>query len=108
MPQGWHDRLARAQTEADVVEVARDFIARLTPYEIVALPEPCRPPKRFTDASDITEYAFALVRHHCDSGEPQDYAAHRLANFFSNAAERLSKILHARSLVNSEDDQRSA
>ena len=109
MPQGWQDRLTHAQTETDVVEVARDFIAQFSPYEIAALPESCRPPNRVKDANDITEYAFTLVRHHCDNGEPHDYAAHRLTNFFSNAAVRLSKILHAQSLSdNDEADQQSA
>lgn len=108
MPQSWQDRLSRARTEAEVVEVGKDFIAQFSPYEIAALPEVCRPPKRLSDANDITEYAFSLVRHRCDGGEPSDYSAHRLTNFFSNAAVRLSQILHAQSRSSSDDAQQES
>ena len=101
-PQGfrstltWHERVAGCHTEAQVLECARDFLAQFSPYEIALLPEVCRPP-RLRDADDISEYAFSLVRHHCDHGAPHDYSVHRLVVFFSNATVRLSKIMHLQS-----------
>ena len=104
MPYGWQDRLNGCLTETEVLDVARDFLAQFSPYEIASLPELCRPP-RLKDSHDITGYAFTLVRHHCDNGEPHDYAAHRLTNFFSNAAMRLSQILHAQSLTDGAEQE---
>jgi len=91
----WEERLGVCETETDILEACRDFLAQFSPYEIVALPEVCRPP-RLKDGGDISDYAFTLVRHHCDHGEPHDYAVHRLVRFFSSASSRLSQILRHR------------
>jgi len=110
-PQGfrstltWQERLAGCHTEREVMECARDFLAQFSPYEIAQLPEACRPP-RLKDADDISEYAFGLVRHHCDHGAPHDYAVHRLVVFFSNATVRLSQILHLQSASGNDEGER--
>jgi len=99
MPVSCHDRLNGSRTETDVIEVSRDFLAQFSPYEIALLPETCRPP-RLKDANDVSEYAFALVLHHCDHAGAPDYAVHRLVGFFSNATVRLSMILHLQAAGN--------
>lgn len=87
----WRDQLDLADTEAEVVEVARDYLASLDPFEIAALPERCKPRKLF-DASDIASYAFDLARQHTQ--EPRAAAlVHRMAALFVHANIRLSKIL---------------
>lgn len=93
MPLSWQQRLASASTESEVVDLARDFVAQFSPYEIMTLPQHCRPGK-LHDSNNVTEYAFAVVRHRCDDGEGVTYAVHKLADFFSQAAVRLSQILH--------------
>jgi hypothetical protein len=94
----WQERLEEASSEAEVVEVARDFLAAFTPAEMALLPPECRPGK-FFEANDVTSYAFALVRHHCGDDAETAELVHKLARFFSNASTRLSQIM-ARSNVN--------
>lgn len=109
MPPSWQQRLATASCEREVVDVARDFLAQFSPYEIVTLPMQCRPPGKIVDSHDITTYAFSLVRHRCDGGEGVAYAVHKLADFFAHAAVRLSQILHSNTRrENPDEDRRSA
>jgi len=96
MPASWQERLHDASSEAEVVELCRCFVAQFSPSELASLPEVCRPGK-LVDGSDVTDYAFALVRHHCDEGVGAEYAAHRLSSFFAGATSRLSQILHTQS-----------
>jgi hypothetical protein len=102
----WHSRLEGACTEAEVVDIVRDFMATVSPYEIARLPAQCRP-RKIVDASDITQYAFTIVRHHCDDGEGTARVAHRLASFFTSASIRLSQILSTPSDTLGECDSRS-
>jgi hypothetical protein len=107
MPVTWQDRLRSAETESEVVQVARDFLAEFSPNELALLPEPCRPP-RIVDGNDITDYAFDLIRHRCDDGVGAEYAVHRLSSFFSGATSRLAQILHVRSEGDGAAGQQSA
>jgi hypothetical protein len=91
-PLSWQGRLVAATSAAEVIEVARGFVATFTPLEIGRLPAAFRPPE-FADANDISEYAFALVRHNCDDNYGSARLAYRLASFFSNASIRLSRML---------------
>ena len=96
MPATWQEKLHAAESESEVLHLARNFLATFTPFEISQLPEPCRP-RKILDSSDLMEYAFDLVRHRCDDGVGAEYAAHRLSAFFSGAASRLAQILHTKS-----------
>src|SRR4051812_19190081 len=78
MPVTWQDELHAASTEAEVLHVARNFMAQFSPSEIAQLPEPCRP-RRLVDGNDLTTYAFDLVRHRCDDGVGAEHLAHKLA-----------------------------
>jgi hypothetical protein len=90
----WHGRLGQATTEPEVLAVAREFLATVTPYEVARLPEPLRPPK-LTDASDVSAYAIDLVRMDLGGALATQRALPRLANFFSRASTRLSTIFAA-------------
>jgi hypothetical protein len=94
-PLSWQDRLEVAMTEGEVLAVARDFLATVTPYEIAGLPAALRP-ERIGDANDVTSYAFELVRADFDDGHAMHGVLHRLAHFFSRASIRLSQILASR------------
>ena len=94
-PQGhpltWQERLDSATSESDVVDVARDYLATVSPREFASLPETLRPGK-IVDANDVTTYAFDLVRQECrDEGAQQ--LVQRLANIMSRASIRLSQIM---------------
>ena len=88
----WQDRLDGAATEADVVAVVREFMATVSPWEVARLPEELRP-RKIHDASDVTQYAFDLVRGDVLDNEGTQRALHRLAHLFSRASLRLSAIL---------------
>lgn len=88
----WQDRLEAAESEAEVVQVARDYMATLDPAQVALLPISCRPRKLIT-ANDVSSYAFDLVRYECDDADDSAPFIHRLAAFFSHASIRLSEIL---------------
>ena len=90
----WHTLLEAAETEHEVVDIARDFLATLSPYDIARLPANCRPGK-MVDASDITTYAFVVMRHQCEKAQGKARVGYKLAAFFSSASIRLSQILAA-------------
>ena len=101
MTVSWQSRLNDAHTEAEVVDVTRDFLATVSPYDIARMPAHCRP-RKIVDANDITQYAFLIVRHNCDDGEGTARVAHKLASFFTSASIRLSQILSAPNHVDDE------
>jgi hypothetical protein len=88
----WQDRLEESLSEAEIVDIARDFVAGFTPAEMNRLPQECRPGK-FFEANDVTAYAFTLVRHECGDDAATAELVHKLAHFFSNASIRLSQVL---------------
>lgn len=93
MPRSWQDAVRAAESEEDVLDIVRDFVAQFSPPEVAELPEDCRP-GRFHDAHDVTEYAFELARHRCDeAGEGADSLLHRFSAFFTDANERLAEIM---------------
>ena len=92
----WPQRLKAAKTPAEIVGVARDFLATFSPYDFARLPEALRP-GRLVDANDVSDFAFALVRHDHDDSRGTARCIHRLTQFFTNASVRLSEVSHARS-----------
>ena len=87
----WPQRLKGARTEAEVVAIARDFLATFSPYDLARLPEVLRP-GRIVDGNDVNEIAFTLVRHDHDDSHGTARCIHRLTNFFTNASVRLTEI----------------
>jgi hypothetical protein len=90
-PVTWQQKLEQAQTEAQVVVAAREFLAQFSPYEIEALPGHCQPPLKLVDADDLAAYALDLVRHDRQN-LGADPLVGKLAAFFSSAASRISQI----------------
>lgn len=88
----WQHRLDAAHGVEEVVAAARDFLAILSPFELAALPEECRPPAKIVDADDISSYAFELVRFECAGRDETVELVHKLARFFSHASMRLAQV----------------
>jgi len=93
----WSDRLDAARNENELLEVARDFLATFSPYDLARLPESMRP-GRLVDANDVSELAFVLLSHgaHDVSGAPR--GLHRLRRFFTHASVRVSELMAAPSV----------
>ena len=87
----WQGRLDQAADRQEVVDVARDFLASITPEETAQLPLDCRPGK-LVDGDDVAEYALTLVRRSCEGDALGDHNLQRLAAFFGEALVRLSQL----------------
>ena len=90
---GWQGQLEQAYYPHDVLSVARDFLAQLSPEEITSLPDECRP-ERLVDEDDVAAYALLLTRAQSKydaSSEPEVLL--KLCTFFGDASTRLSQIL---------------
>ena len=87
----WEQRLDLAESEAEVTELAREYVAQLEHWEIVLLPDALRP-RKIVDAVDVSNYAFELVRYECDD-EACARLVHKLAAFFSHCAMHLSQLM---------------
>jgi len=88
----WERRVDGARSVDEVIAIAREFLARLDPDEINALPRKCRPPAKIVDGDDIGMYAYDLVRYECEDGDSAELV-HRLARFFSQASMQVGRAL---------------
>lgn len=91
-PITWPELLALAATPEEVVRIALDFFASLTPQEVARLPQECIFPHRFSTPEQVVDYAFMLVRHRV-SADDDNTVVFRLANFFSHAARRVAELM---------------
>ena len=88
----WQQLLSSAKTADDVATVARDFMASVDSATLAQLPEDCQPGKLLS-AQDISSCAYELLRYEYKGGDSAaEESIHRLAAFFSQAANRLSQI----------------
>ena len=88
---GWQGVLDAACSADEVVAIARDFVARISPEEFSALPPGCRPHK-LVDADDVVDYAVTLVRESCAGESMSDSLLQQIASFFTHACTRLSVL----------------
>ncbi len=91
MHRTWADRLDEANTETEVLAVAQDFLAAIDSFEVDQLPSACRP-RKLARASDLTSYAFDVVR--CQFGKDDECGPliAGMAFFFAKAANRLAGL----------------
>jgi hypothetical protein len=93
MTTTWHKQIVGASGSAELVQVARDYIASITPEEWALLPETCRP-ERVRGVDDIEFWHDRLTEEFIDvAADPvsNDVLRDVLA-FFSAAAERAAVI----------------
>jgi hypothetical protein len=87
----WLVRLDAATSVAEVVVLAKEFLATWNAAELAKLPEECAQDE-LNSSDDIAYYAYRLVREQC-SGDTQCIELHRMATFFASASQRVSQIL---------------
>jgi hypothetical protein len=90
-PAGWEGRVNAADSAAEVIAIARDFMASLDRLEITQLPVACRPRKLAT-ANDVTSYAFDLLAYETTTNDGTAKLIFRLATFFASASNRLARF----------------
>jgi hypothetical protein len=89
----WFRQIDDAETPAEVVGVARDYLATWTPAELARLPRACRP-GRVKNAQDIEELHVALVEEYRDSrlaGEELS-ELQQMTSFIVRASIRLARL----------------
>ena len=93
MTTSWEGQLEQAATPAEVIAIARDYLALLAPEEIVLLPVDARP-RRVRDADDLAEIHERLVEAYQRTRASGAELAllQRLASFFARATARLSDL----------------
>ena len=87
----WQQKVESANSQMEIIQVARDFLAQLDPLEVALLPPQCAP-RKLVDAEDVCSYAFDLVGHYCDRFDEAAKIVQRLAAFFTHASIRLSEL----------------
>jgi len=102
---GWEGRVNAAQTAAEVIVIAREFMASLDDFENSQLPFALKP-RNMNCASDITSYAFDLLAYETSATEGAASLVSKLAMFFAYASHRLARF-HAPSPRFSDEEVRS-
>ena len=87
----WIDRIDSADSTSEVLEIARVYVASLTPEEIVQIPVKCRPHK-LVDGNDLAEYALDLMRETCRDPEPSPLML-KLSAIMSHASTRATELM---------------
>ena len=87
----WQDRLDGAPAADEVVSIAREFVALISPEELAGLPAECRP-RKIVDADDVVDYAVTLVRRSCASQSSSGALLQHMASFSTDACGRLSQL----------------
>ncbi len=89
----WHKEIRAARNWQELLALARDFVATLSPVEVVTLPPTCRE-IRIKGTDDLHFWHERLAEEffaRAARGDPSD--AHRnLLDFFTTAAERASEL----------------
>jgi hypothetical protein len=88
-------KLLHANTEQEVVELVRTFLASWRPEELAEIPAPCRPGK-VRDAEDVGDLAYELTRARIAANGPQ-HLLKEMEVFFAHACARLSELEAAQS-----------
>ena len=83
--------LDEAGSPDEIVAIARDFVARISPEEFSALPADCRP-RKLVDADDVVDYGITLARESCAGKSLADSLLHQIAALFTHACTRLSVL----------------
>ena len=93
MITSWFSHIDRARSVSEVVGVARDYFATLTPDDLKLLPEECRPGK-LRDEADIEGLHATLVeayRKSRSTGKELE-TLQRLTSFVVRASIRLAEL----------------
>lgn len=89
----WHRQIDDAKSVADVVSIARDFVATWTPQELASLPAECRPGK-IRDESDIADLHARLAEEYRVTRASGDELTtlQRLTSFMVRTSVRIAEL----------------
>jgi hypothetical protein len=89
------EKLLHANSEEEVVDLVRSYLAGWRPEELAEIPAGCRPGK-VRDAEDVGDLAYELTRARIAASGPQPLLK-EMEVFFAQACSRLSELEAAQS-----------
>ena len=93
MNDAWVDGIRKTSSIAELLDMARKYVASWDPSRIDALPVECRPGALVT-SDDLSAYALTLVRHRISRQQPSEPGdIEELGDFFAAAAVRLAEVI---------------
>ena len=87
----WIKRIELAASQAEVVELVRQYIETRDPRDLAALPPDCQP-TRYETTADIAESAYRLAAYHGHDDTAR--IIQRIGSVLSRASVRLSELAH--------------
>lgn len=93
MPKSWFHQVENAQSQSEVIAVARDYFAMWSPEEIGILPPAIRPPhlRDATDLEELNRRAVEAFRDTRATGEELKLMQ-RLTGFVGRSCVRLAQL----------------
>ena len=85
----WIKRIEAGTSEAEVIELVRQYIESRDPREIASLPTDCQP-ERYQTAADIAECAYRLAAYHGHDDNAR--VIQRISGVLSRASVRLAEL----------------
>lgn len=70
----------------------REYVRSLDPVSLARVPLSCKPPMRIEAASDISAYAYDVLRLRLDAAAEAAPAVERIADVFARASVRVSQL----------------
>jgi hypothetical protein len=106
--RGWLALVDRSSSPAELCEVARCYVASLTPQEVATVPEHCRP--RIKAVDDLRYWHERLADEFCThaAATGASETLRQLMTFFSALVERLVRVETPAEDVASNDDAATA
>lgn len=89
------DKLLHANSEEEVVDLVRSYLAGWRPEDLSEIPAGCRPGK-IRDAEDVGDLAYELTRARIAASGPQPLLK-EMEVFFAQACSRISELEAAQS-----------
>lgn len=89
------DKLLHANSEEEVVDLVRSYLAGWRPEDLSEIPAGCRPGK-IRDAEDVGDLAYELTRARIAASGPQPLLKD-MEVFFAQACSRISELEAAHS-----------
>jgi len=89
----WHHQINEARCSEDLVQIARDYIASLSPTEWSSVPRACRP-ERIKGIDDLSHWHYRLADEYLGiASTTHGYETLRdMLAFFTTASERASEM----------------
>lgn len=91
MQEAWEDRLALVRTEAEVIDLANEFLFSLDRFEVIQLPAACKP-RKLGSTHDVMGYAFDVLHYRSADNVGVGLVLGRLSKFFAAASHRLARL----------------